>query len=292
MKLHCIGLLALLATCNVAGAVEFATNPLLMRFAIVRSLDGCEPTCPEWIAAEGAIQSNTPALFRKVLRLLKGRKLPIIVNSPGGDVNAAMELGRIIRKNKLDIAVGKTYCLGEKWPGSVCFSPVEGLIEGALGAPLASEATCNSACPLMFAGGIRRLVGPQATLGVHQVTTTHFRYKRRYQTTYQKVRGKRHRIVEAVDTFDRSYETYRMSKSLEKKIGAYLREMGIEKGVLATMKNTPANTIHPLVPQSMLRTKLVTSLDSYDLLTNARICDQDPKPENCRTAEVSLDAAK
>ncbi|TIU85827.1 MAG: hypothetical protein E5W03_09965, partial [Mesorhizobium sp.] len=82
-----------------------------MQFAFVRSnAPGCEPTCPEWISAEGAIQADTPALFRRVLKILNGRKLPIVVNSPGGDVNAALTLGRLIRKNKLDIAVGKTQC--------------------------------------------------------------------------------------------------------------------------------------------------------------------------------------
>lgn len=293
MKLRCICLATLLATANAADGAEPAQNGPPMQFALIRSLEtGCEPTCPEWIAAEGAIQSNTPALLKRVLKILSGRKLPIIVNSPGGDVNAAMELGRLIRKNKLDIAVGKTYCLGDRWPGSICFSSVDGLIERSLGAPLASEAMCNSACPLMFAGGARRLVGPQAFLGVHQVTTTHFRVTRRYQTTYREAHGKRHKVVKEVETLDRRYETYTMSKSLEKKLGAYLSEMGIDKGVLITMKNTPASTVHPLVPQNMLRMKLITSLDSFDLLTDKKICDAEPKPENCRTIERSIDKSE
>ncbi len=87
-----------------------------MRFVVVRSnAPGCEPTCPEWISAEGTIEAGTPALFKRTLKTLGGRKLPIVVNSPGGNVDAALTLGRMIRKNKLDIAVGKTWFVG-CWP--------------------------------------------------------------------------------------------------------------------------------------------------------------------------------
>ncbi|TIM19564.1 MAG: hypothetical protein E5Y61_34240, partial [Mesorhizobium sp.] len=60
-----------------------------MRFIIARSSAvGCKPNCPEWISAEGAIAAGTPALLKRVLKKLGTRKLPIIVNSPGGDVDA------------------------------------------------------------------------------------------------------------------------------------------------------------------------------------------------------------
>ncbi|MEZ2332242.1 hypothetical protein AB6802_21175 [Mesorhizobium sp. RCC_202] len=88
-----------------------------MRFVIVRSgAAGCEPNCPEWISAEGAIEIDTPAKFKGILKALGRRHLPVIVNSPGGSVDAALQLGRIIRKNKLDIAVGATRFSG-CWPG-------------------------------------------------------------------------------------------------------------------------------------------------------------------------------
>ena len=38
--------------------------------------------------------------------------MPVVVNSPGGNVDAAVTLGRMIRKNKLDIAVGTTVFSG------------------------------------------------------------------------------------------------------------------------------------------------------------------------------------
>ncbi|MDQ0328978.1 MULTISPECIES: hypothetical protein [Mesorhizobium] len=266
-----------------------------MQFGIVRSnAPGCEPTCPEWISAEGAIQASTPALFKRVLKILDGRKLPIIIDSPGGDVNAAMALGRLIRKNKLDIAVGKTHCDGSSSYSSSCIATGEGVITQYVGNLFDHGAICNSACPLMFAGGNRRLVGNQAFLGVHQVTTTHTRIIRHYRTTYRTVRGKRYKITTETSTQDNagSYKTYKMSKSLEKKLGAYLKEMGVEQDVLVTMKNTPASAIHQLVPQNMLKMKLVTSLDSLDLLTGKQVCSNNPLPANCRTIMPPADKPK
>ena len=74
-----------------------------MAFAVVRSAEpGCEPTCPEWISAEGAIVAATPARLKSLLKTLGGRKLPIVIWSPGGDVDAALALGRMIRQRKLD----------------------------------------------------------------------------------------------------------------------------------------------------------------------------------------------
>ena len=58
-----------------------------MRFVVVRSsAPGCEPTCPEWISAEGSIVAGTPALFKRTLKGLGSRKLPVVVDSPGGNV--------------------------------------------------------------------------------------------------------------------------------------------------------------------------------------------------------------
>ncbi len=54
-----------------------------------------------------------------------------------------------------------------------------------------SGAMCNSACPLMFSGGVRRLVGDFAYLGVHQITTTYGAEQLLCRTTYRIVNGKK-----------------------------------------------------------------------------------------------------
>jgi hypothetical protein len=284
-SLRLICLLALLIMGHAAFATD--TTPDLgptMRFVVVRSnAAGCEPTCPEWISAEGSIEAGTPAVFKRVLKTLAGRKLPIVVDSPGGNVDAAVTLGRLIRKNKLDIAVGKTWfdgCL----PDAKDCTENDGKGARYFGDPYASGAMCNSACPLMFAGGARRVVGESAYLGVHQITTTYVRTKLQYRTTYRIVGGKKKILNSKIVSRKNagSYKTYEMSKAVEKSLAAYFNEMGVEQGVLETMKNTPASGIHQLELQNMLRMKLVTSLDSVDLLTAGTICKAIPLPANCR----------
>lgn len=262
-----------------------------MRFAVVRSnAPGCEPNCPEWISAEGTIEAGTPSLFKRTLKALKGRQLPVVVNSPGGNVDAAVVLGQLIRKNKLDIAVGTTVFSGCEPEMKNCRDN-NGKGADYFGIAHDDGAMCNSACPLMFSGGVRRVVGDFAYLGVHQVTTTFRREKLLYRTTYRIVNGKKKIISTKVVSRKNagSYKTYEMSKAVEKKLSAYLQEMGIGDGVFLTMKNTPASEIHQLVLANMLRMNLVTSLDTVELFTTATICKADPMPANCREIPAGKD---
>jgi hypothetical protein len=62
----------------------------------------------------------------------------VVLNSPGGSVNDALAMGRLIREKKFatEVEAGKT---------------------------------CASSCPLVFAGGVERRAGASAAIGVHQV---------------------------------------------------------------------------------------------------------------------------
>ncbi|WJI42401.1 hypothetical protein NL532_17045 [Mesorhizobium sp. C120A] len=268
--------------------VLYPTDPTIwtddhseMQFVVTRSsAPGCEPNCPEWISAEGDISAGTPALLKRTLKKLGSRKLPIIVNSFGGNVNAALELGRIIRKNKLDIAVGKTE-FSDCWPGTDGCGFSYGKGSAYLGRA-SDGASCNSACPLMFAGGVRRVAGGWNYLGVHQITTTWFPSTTHYRTTYRVKRGKKYRVTTQTVTQGESYKTYEMSKGYARKISAYLREMGIGQGVLDLMKATPASDIRQIGLHDMLTMKLATSTDTLELFTRASLCMFDPPAPNCR----------
>ncbi|PBC22996.1 hypothetical protein CK226_07250 [Mesorhizobium sp. WSM4311] len=267
-----------------AQAQEQSLDIPPMRFAVVRSnAPGCEPNCPEWISAEGTIAAGTPSLFKRTLKTLKGRQLPVVVSSPGGSVDAALALGRMIRKAKLDIAVGVTVFSGCQPEAKNC-SDNKGKGADYFGMAFDDGAMCNSACPLMFSGGVRRVVGDLAYLGVHQITTTYKREKLLYRTTYRIVNGKRKVINTKVVSRKSagSYKTYEMSKAVEKTLSAYLREMGIGDGVLEMMKATPASDIRQIALDDMLTMNLVTSRDAADLLTSASLCALQQPAANCR----------
>lgn len=263
-----------------------------MRFVVVRSnAPGCEPNCPEWISAEGTIEAGTPARLKRMLKALGRRQLPVVVSSPGGNVEAALQLGRMIRKAKLDIAVGVTDFSG-CWPGMKDCRANDGKAAPYFGSALDGGAMCNSACPLMFAGGVHRVVGNWAFLGVHQITTTYRREQVYYRTTYRIVNGRKKvlgtKVVSRKDAG--SYKTYEMSKATEKRLSAYLKEMGIGAGVLNTMKATPASDIHRIDLDDMLATNLVTSKSTVAVLTSASLCNPAEPAPNCR--KLPGDASK
>jgi hypothetical protein len=135
-----------------------------MRFIVVRGSNPlCNPDCPEWISAEGAITPQTPPKLSQLLATLGDRRLPVVINSRGGDLISALATGRLIHERKLDTAVARTDFVG-------C-DPAEWncLAEDGAYAGLTTDVgvECDSACALMLAGGVRRLVGPQAQLSLY-----------------------------------------------------------------------------------------------------------------------------
>jgi hypothetical protein len=63
----------------------------------------------------------------------------VVLHSPGGSVQDALKIGRLIRERKYNTEV-----LDARY--------------------------CASSCPLVFAGGVERLAAPKAAIGVHQVS--------------------------------------------------------------------------------------------------------------------------
>ena len=135
-----------------------------MRFVRVTSADpACKPDCPEWLSAEGRIEPGTAKAFAEAIANLKGRRLPILIHSPGGSVPDAAAMGELIRAKGLAVAVART--LIANCPESAPKCP-----DGP-GRAITGGATCASACVLVLAGGVERLAAPSALIGVHQTTT-------------------------------------------------------------------------------------------------------------------------
>ena len=80
-----------------------------MRFVRVTSADAaCKPNCPEWLSAEGEIVPGSAKVFANAIASLKGRRLPILIHSPGGSVVDAGAMGELIRDKGLAVAVART----------------------------------------------------------------------------------------------------------------------------------------------------------------------------------------
>jgi hypothetical protein len=135
-----------------------------MRFVRVVGADAaCAPNCPEWISAEGRIGPGAATSLGEALEGLNGRPLPILIHSPGGSVADAMAMGKLIRAKGLAVAVARTLIMDCPQRAPRCPSgPGKAITGGAI---------CASACVLVLAGGVERLVGPVPIVGVHQITS-------------------------------------------------------------------------------------------------------------------------
>ena len=135
-----------------------------MRILRVTSSDpACQPNCPEWISADGVITRGSAAAFANVVESLAGRRLPVLISSHGGSVQDAVEMGVLIREQGPGGRGGQDADRQLPRAAPACDNP--------RGEAIVAGATCASACPLILAGGVERLVGPVPLVGVHQITT-------------------------------------------------------------------------------------------------------------------------
>jgi hypothetical protein len=137
----------------VARAQRVAGPGEAMTLRWMRASGSCEPLCPEWIAARGVITRDTPKQLRALLKRAGERKLPVVLDSPGGDFDAAIELGRLIRARGLDTAVAEP--APEACPAT---DPGCGKPGSAVPAPgrLYWFGECSHECLLVLGAGARR----------------------------------------------------------------------------------------------------------------------------------------
>lgn len=117
------------------AAVEAMTNA--MEAAVP---DNCST---QHILLKGQITESSAFLFKALLEALARRNSrPVHVNldSPGGLISAAMEIGDLIAENNMAVGVGK-------------------------------EPICYSACAFVFAAGRRRVAWP-SSIGIHRPSNT------------------------------------------------------------------------------------------------------------------------
>lgn len=235
-----------------------------MRFILVRSLL-CMEDCPEWISAEGRITSDTPAQLRKILKKIGDRKLPIVLLSEGGEVDAAYAMGRMIRKAGLETAVGGTRLKDCPAEDMRCDAAVAK--DGpSLGDAYSDGAYCFSACPLVFAGGTVRAAPQWAFIGVHQITTIYNKVRVSYRIEYKIVNGKKTEISRK--EVGRKSAGQSSSTKLGKKAAAaltvYLKEMGVSADLIGVMMSATPDKINVVPPEDALRMGLATDVLAYN----------------------------
>jgi hypothetical protein len=89
------------------------------------------------LMAKGSIEAGAAERFAAEIAKRGSYVTTVVLNSPGGSLEDALAMGRLIR-------------------------------EKGMATQVEAGATCASSCPLVFAGGVERRAGAKAAIGVHQ----------------------------------------------------------------------------------------------------------------------------
>jgi len=152
----------LAGTTTGASKSESASNTLPMGFDLLTEgpTDACGASCRQLVSASGMVTADTPRQFLAFVRdnSLQGARaanVTVVIESDGGSVLGALELGRAIRRFGFATMVGHVAERRSK-PG-----PRYGEV--------VTQADCQSMCGFVLLGGVQRQVPLDARVLVHQI---------------------------------------------------------------------------------------------------------------------------
>ena len=266
------GLLALPSYADLRPRARPRAVPPMRFVRVTSAYPACKPNCPEWLSAEGRIEPGTGKAFADANANHKGRRLPILIHSPGGSVADAGAMGQLIRAKGLAVAVARTLIANCPEASPKC--------PDGPGTAITGGATCASACVLVLAGGVERLAAPSARIGVHQVTTV-----------VSETEGLAH-----LKSTRKFYE----QRGIDAAVEAYLTAMGVGEPVMTLMRKTWAASIRWLSLPELKDSRLATlALDAAEPILasganglNGKAFDGDPPRPDLAQASVVRTGAR
>ena len=132
-------------------------STLPMRFGLHQEgpADACGAGCRLLVSASGMITADTPRDFDDFVRGHSVRGATVVLDSKGGSVLGAIALGRAIRGLGLATTVGRVRDqAGRAGPRRAWVWP---------------RAECQSMCPFVLLGGVKRSIPSEARVLVHQI---------------------------------------------------------------------------------------------------------------------------
>jgi hypothetical protein len=209
---------ALLSLAGSLGSPARAAEPMSFQVTPVGAVNGiCGHKCAEVISAEGEINNDTADSFVQFLGSHTGEdglRPVILLESPGGTVVGAMQLGMVFRK--IGAAVIVAQAVGDAQREEVRVAP--GL--------------CMSACVYAFFGGKKRVIPTESRLGIHRMVIN------------EEVRDPSGSLVRQ-QTFG--------TNDIVATLSNYTKTMGVDPGVIAYAEQVAPESIHILTPQQINR---------------------------------------
>ena len=135
-----------------------------MRFRVFEPCEGNNSICATTVLAQGVIEADTPERFNAFLKNANQGKLgnfsgTVVLDSPGGNLEAGVRLGRMFRASRISTELASEYSRILRNKPTLAPDRSETFVKAAI---------CASACTLAFVGGVERTVHPNSRFGVHQ----------------------------------------------------------------------------------------------------------------------------
>jgi hypothetical protein len=206
-------------TLGLAARPASASESMSFRIASIGETQSCRGGCAEVIAADGEIDNDTADRFVSFLSdHLQDRDLRpvVLLQSPGGTVVGAMQLGLVFRKIGAAVIVAAAHDLGE--------ATVE-----------VSPGACLSACVYAFMGGKRRVIPPISRLGIHRMVINEQVRNAAGEMQTQHIYG---------------------SNDIVSSLSAYTRSMGVDPRVIGMAETIPPDSLHLVTPKEIARWRL------------------------------------
>ncbi len=275
----------LILLCASFEQPSFAATEHDMSFVIVRSsIADCEPNCPQWIEAQGKIVAATAGKLAKLLTSPTNRNLPILLNSYGGDIRAAMLMGRMIRRYHMSTGIGMTnFVFCDPFEVAKCRPTVSN--NTYRGRAREFPANCFSACPLILMGGETRVFGPLTQLGLHQPISTSHPYIDRYWETYRMIHGRKvvlsKKFIKRIQLPTKT--SVGVTPFLRKELVAYIGEMKASLKIIDEMQKASPKDMHMEDQDTARSLGLATGAATLKFYDSEFTCLRKSSPRNCVT---------
>lgn len=254
-----------------------------MTFRIMReSQTSCEPNCPEWIFANGQIVPGTAQKFKEIAGLVGAPSVPLIIQSSGGDMKEAMEMGRFIRAHKMDVAVGFSYEIPCKEGDVSCAKNLNEHFV-ARGFVSTQASYCASACTLVLASGVARIAATNSVIGTHQCVNKPISQKIFYAEKYTFVGGVKVLLSKTETRRETVFgdEYTKTSADFEANMRQYLTSMGVEQNFLDYFDRAPPTDIYRLTLKDRAATRITTQTLAPETIVRSEICKGKTIAKNC-----------
>jgi len=190
--------------------------------AVSLEAPACGSKCPQVVVADGVIEEDTPQAFldfAKEASLTQKLRSVILIDSPGGNVVASMELGNAFRRVRAAAIVA----------GFVS--------QGGRSGPVAGQ--CLSACVYALMGAYRRVVPSASRVGLHRMSIV--------PTQAGQTRGVANVAPGLADPH------------LVAVLATYAARMGVDPALVWRAESLAPGVLHILSPQEIARWRLGSS---------------------------------